>query len=168
MKKVGLPTFYLDGTHCKHNIFDGVMLLLVGRDSNNHTVPVAVLICRSEDGDSYETFAKECKAAGIVDVLQGENSITAAATEDDAAAQAGAAAGTAAGAAAAAARKVFNGEPPVFFCDRAKGMHKFFDIVDEALDKKAVRLNCCLHLFWNVRAQVRRSVAAAHISLPSS
>ncbi|GMI36147.1 hypothetical protein TrCOL_g4447 [Triparma columacea] len=64
LKKAGYPVLALDGTHIKHDN-KGVILELVGRDTNDKLRTLAFMICRAEDGNNYERFATLCKNAGL-------------------------------------------------------------------------------------------------------
>jgi hypothetical protein len=71
VKETGLPTFSIDGCHSKHLIWKGQFLLLVGRDSNNQIVILAILACDTENGENYLRFAELCEQAGIGPLLNG-------------------------------------------------------------------------------------------------
>jgi hypothetical protein len=42
----------IDVTFMKHQVFTEVMLVLVGRDGDNHNIMLAVALCESEDKDN--------------------------------------------------------------------------------------------------------------------
>lgn len=134
IRKVGLPTHYLDGTFSKHEIYNGVYLFLVGRDSQNKILLLAIMICETEDGDSYTKFAEELEAAGCADIF----GVAQAGGEEEA---------------AYIYSTYFNGERPVILCDRGKGMNKFFDGFFASL--KLLRLWCCWHLRLNCNDNVK-------------
>jgi len=134
IRKVGLPTHCLDGTFSKHEIYDGVYLFLVGRDSQNKILLLAIMICETEDGDSYSKFADELATAGCADIFGAAQ----AGGEEEA---------------AYVSSTLFNGERPVVLCDRGKGMNKFFD--GFFASRKLLRLWCCWHLRLNCNDNVK-------------
>ncbi|GMH72090.1 hypothetical protein TrRE_jg5631 [Triparma retinervis] len=135
IRKVGLPTHYLDGTFSKHDIYNGVYLFLVGRDSNNKILLLAIMICETEDGASYSKFADELAAADCGDIFGDAQ----AGGEEEA---------------AYVHSALFNGERPVIFGDRGKGMNKFFD--GFFASRKLLRLWCCWHLRLNCNDQANK------------
>jgi hypothetical protein len=135
IRKVGLPTHYLDGTFSNHAIYNGVYLFLVGRDSNNNILLLALMVCEKEDGDSYGKFAEELVNAGCGDIF----GVAQPADEEEA---------------AYVSSDLFNGERPVVLCDRGKGMNTFFD--GPLAEKKLRRLWCCWHLLNNCNGNVKK------------
>ncbi len=55
----------VDGGHMKGEHFDGVQLLLIGRDGNFANVTLAVALVNKENKDNYKWFFGHCAAAGI-------------------------------------------------------------------------------------------------------
>jgi len=54
-----------DGAHMKHREYNGIMLILVGRDGNNSNVIMAVALCPTENAENYTWFLQQCVNGGI-------------------------------------------------------------------------------------------------------
>ena len=62
----GLKFAAVDAAFSKHSMYrDGCMHLLTTRDGNNKVLVLAVAVCETESGDTYEWFARQCIDAGI-------------------------------------------------------------------------------------------------------
>ena len=62
----GLKFAAVDAAFSKHSMYrDGCMHLLTTRDGDNKVLILAVAVCESESGDTYEWFAQQCIDAGI-------------------------------------------------------------------------------------------------------
>ena len=62
----GLKFAAVDAAFSKHSLYrDGYMHLLTTRDGNNKLLILAVAVCETESGPTYEWFAEQCKEAGI-------------------------------------------------------------------------------------------------------
>ena len=56
----------MDAAFSKHSKYrDGYMHLLTTRDGNNKLLVLAVAMCETESGPTYEWFAQQCTAAGL-------------------------------------------------------------------------------------------------------
>ncbi|OQR84116.1 hypothetical protein ACHHYP_13875 [Achlya hypogyna] len=55
----------IDGAHMKHRQYNGVMLVLIGRDGNNHNIVLAVGLVPSETAEAYDWFLQGCHINGI-------------------------------------------------------------------------------------------------------
>jgi hypothetical protein len=66
----GLKFCAVDAAFSKHSKYrDGYMHLLTTRDGNNRLLILAVAVCETESGDTYEWFAEQCKLAGLARYL---------------------------------------------------------------------------------------------------
>ena len=126
LRLAGLSTHFLDGAHSKHYIYAGLLITLIGRDSNNNLVTLAVMLCDCESTSTYSEFGKKVKDAGFGDLL-GER--------DDPLDQSD-------------PPLLFEGEPPCLFGDRDKGMNAFFRECTSL-----IRINCVWHMINNVYNQ---------------
>ena len=54
-----------DGAHMKHREYNGIMLILIGRDENNSNVIVAVALRPTENAENYTWFLQQCINGGI-------------------------------------------------------------------------------------------------------
>ena len=54
-----------DGAHIKHREYNGIILILVGRDGNNSNVIMAVALCLTENAVNYTWFLQQCINGGI-------------------------------------------------------------------------------------------------------
>ena len=62
----GLKFAAVDATFSKHSMYrDGCMHLLTTRDGDNKVLILAVAVCETESGDTYQWFADNCVAAGM-------------------------------------------------------------------------------------------------------
>ena len=62
----GLKFAAVDAAFSKHSMYrDGCMHLLTTRDGDNKVLILAVAVCETESGDTYEWFAQQCIAAGM-------------------------------------------------------------------------------------------------------
>ena len=69
----GLKFCAVDAAFSKHTIYrDGYLHLLTTRDGNNELLILAVAVCETESGPTYEWFADQCKQAGLERYLNGK------------------------------------------------------------------------------------------------
>ena len=62
----GLKFAAVDAAFSKHSMYrDGCMHLLTTRDGDNKVLILAVAVCETESGDTYQWFADNCVAAGM-------------------------------------------------------------------------------------------------------
>ncbi|GMF10172.1 unnamed protein product [Phytophthora lilii] len=60
-----LPVWEVDGTHMKPPAYNGVCLILLGKDGDKRNIPVAVAYVHKETIDNFAWFFTNCKRAGI-------------------------------------------------------------------------------------------------------
>jgi hypothetical protein len=64
-QEYGQAVMGFDGALLKHQVYKETMLVLVGRDGDNHKVTLAELICEVEDQRNCSWFLGNCKPVGI-------------------------------------------------------------------------------------------------------
>lgn len=60
-----VPLLECDGTHMKHESYNGVCILLVGKDGDWKNIPVAVAFVHKETAETFEWVFANCVVAGI-------------------------------------------------------------------------------------------------------
>lgn len=59
------PVFEVDGTHMKHKLYNGVCLILLGKDGDGGNVPLAIGFVHKETKWNFAWFFANCVASGI-------------------------------------------------------------------------------------------------------
>lgn len=60
-----LPVFECDGTHMKHNQYNGICLSLLGKDGNEKNIPLAIAFVHKETRDNFVWFFANYFVGGL-------------------------------------------------------------------------------------------------------